>query len=686
MLILLSLGKPSTTTGQAPAKSSFLPIISYNPTGWIGPYGGTIIAVAVDPSNPQVSYVGTFGSGVFKSTNGGNNWQSVNQGLTNLFINSLAIDPKQPATLYAGTYHSQVYKSQDGGNSWTWSGNGVQDQAIVYSIAIDPFDPRIIYASTRGVSNNNNPPWNGAVYKSIDAGQTWTASLLNVGGVFFQDWVYSLAVNPNAHNQVFAATHEHGPFRSDDYGSTWYPILNGINDTSGRAIVISPQPEFSSFLYLGVWHYASVYKSINNGDSWSLANFEHPNVKVYSMAIDPHSVDSVYMATFSDGLLRTTDGARTWESAGLTTDLLYSVVINPGSTNNLFVGTAGDGLYRSMDTSKSWQHSNTGINNAMVTAVVHSPTNASTIYASEYGEGVYESTNRGQSWEEINTGLGDKYIHDLVMDPAHPGLLYALTDSSGLFKNDLNSGNGWVSVGGGLPLTQTPMPAFPADHPFATLDMQEAFASPPETLSPNQTTNVNLLTMAYAPSDPQIAYLGTGGSGVFRSTDGGQNWSGSEGLGGQTILSLAVDQSNSNLVYAATEISGSLKLSIDGGINWNNIYLPVNFYSVAVSKTGVVFAGTSSGIYRYQSGSWSALGLSDKLVTAIALDPVRPGVIYAGTSAGAYYSTDNGLSWYLVNTQLSGQTIQSITFDRTIPNLVYFSTNAHGIFVAAIQF
>jgi photosystem II stability/assembly factor-like uncharacterized protein len=685
-LILLSLGKNSVTTGQAPAYSAYLPFISLNPTGWIGPYGGTIVAVAVDPSNPQVIYVGSFGSGVFKTTDGGNTWYSVNGGLSNFNIYSLAIDPIKTDTLYAGTYEGQVYKSQDGGNGWTWSGKGIQDRAIVYSIAIDPITPSRLYAATRGVSTNGQAPWNGVVYKSIDAGQTWTSSLSNVGGTGMMDWVYSLAINPNAPNQVFAAAHENGPYRSEDYGSTWQPIHYGIYDLSGRAIIISPQPEYSSVLYHGVWHFDSVYKSINSGDVWTHANDEHPNMAVYSMAIDPHSADSVFLATFSDGVMRTSDGGNNWQNAGLQTDLLYSIVINPGLTSNLFVGTLGDGLYRSMDTSNSWQRNNNGINNAMTTAIVLSPTDPKTLYTSLYGAGVFHSSNRGQTWDEINNGLGDKFVHDLVMDPTHPGVLYALTDTGGLFRNDLNGGNIWVSIGGGLPLTQNPMPAFSADNPFATLDMKEAFATTQEIRPPNQTTHVNLLTMAYAPSNPQIAYIGTHGSGVYRSTDGGLDWQGTA-LGG-TILSLAVDLIDPNLVYATTEYSGSLKYSTDSGITWADALLPVYFYSLATSPTepGVVYAGTSSGIYRRQSGNWSAVGLSNQSITAIALDPVRPGVIIAGTTSGAYYSTDNGLSWNIVNKMLNLHAIQSISFDRTIPNVVYLTTPTHGIFVAVIQF
>jgi hypothetical protein len=304
-----------------------------------------------------------------------------------------------------------------------------------------------------------------------------------------------------------------------------------------------------------------------------------------------------------------------------------------------------------------------------------------------YGAGVYKSKNRGQTWDSINTGLGDKLVHDLVMDPVNPGLLYALTDSGGLFQNDLPAGNGWISVGGGLPLTTNRIPAFPADHPFTTLEMQEDLTDPQETESTSQVTSVNLLRMIYAPSNPQIAYMGTGGSGVYKSYDGGLSWQ-PTGLANESILSLAVDLTDPNLVYAATNISGRIKISINGGDTWIDGVLPVTFYSLAASstETGVLYAGTSSGIYRYQYSNWTALDLSDKSVTAIAVDPVQSGVIYVGTTSGAYYSIDDGLSWNIVDINLLGITIQSISFDRTIPNVVYFSTKTHGIFLASILF
>ena len=683
---LLSLGGQIISAAQAPTTRSYFPIISLDPSGWIGPYGGYIVAAAVDPSNPLVVYIGSWGSGVFKSLDGGLTWHSINLGLTNLYINSLAIDPTHPSTIYAGTYHSQVYKSQDGGNSWVWSGSGMQDQAVVYTIAIDPFETSTIYAGTRGISNNNNPPWSGVVYKSDDAGDTWIPELTNVGGEDAQDWVYSLVVDPNAHDTIYAATHEHGPYKSSDYGGTWSTIQNGINNLSGRAILISPDYSHGTTLFYGVWHFDTVYKSLNAGGSWFLPDPEIPWAKVYSIAINPIDTVIVYLATFDQGIMKTMDGGLTWIPSGLQADPIYNVVINPISSENLFAGTYGDGLYRSLDAGSGWQSSNTGIENSMVTSIVLSPTNPATIYTSLFGAGVYQSTNRGQTWSEVNVGLSDKFVHDLVRNPAQPWLLYAMTDTGGLYLNDLNAGNGWVSIGQGLPLTGTHTPAFPADHPFATREMQEAFATPLETTTNSQLTSVNLLTMIYAPSNPQIAYLGTGGSGVYRSINGGAGWQ-PAGLGGESILDLAVDQADSNLVYAVTDIPGRIKISTNGGTTWMDSYQPLIFYSLEASpiKSHDLYAGTNNGIYRYYSSSWTLIGLPGQEVTSLMIDPSQANLIYAGTTSGAYYSLDEGHTWNFVDERLRNQTIQSISIDPTTPNLVYFGTKTHGIFLVWIR-
>ena len=90
--------------------------------GWtsIGPYGGNVTSLAIDPVTPTTLYAGT-GSGVFKSTNGGASWVAASSGMISTSVSKLAIDPMTPTTLYAGANGNFVYKSTNGGVSWTMS-------------------------------------------------------------------------------------------------------------------------------------------------------------------------------------------------------------------------------------------------------------------------------------------------------------------------------------------------------------------------------------------------------------------------------------------------------------------------------------------------------------------------------------------------------------------------------------
>ncbi len=102
---------------------------------------------------------------------------------------------------------------------------------------------------------------------------------------------------------------------------------------------------------------------------------------------------------------------------------------------------------------------------------------------------------------------------------------------------------------------------------------------------------------------------------------------------------------------------------------------------------GILFAGTSSGLYRYEAGTWTQLALADQEVTAITIDPLHPERIFAGTSSsGAFYSSDGGSSWVPVDQRLNGHTIQSINFDPILPNYIYFATKTHGIYLLTKSF
>ncbi len=685
----LSIGNTSGTAYES--YFTYLPLVTKVGNTWLGPDGGRPVAIVVDPSNPDTVYAGSWGAGMFKSLDGGSNWFQINTGLGNWIINSLAIDPLHPQVLYAGTYRDQVYKTTDGGQSWFWSGNGMQVEAIVYTLAIDPQNTNNLYAGTRGVSNNGKPPWNGVLYKSTDAGQTWTAVLQNVGGLDSQDWVYSVMVNPQAPNYVYAALHEYGVYRSVNSGWYWFNSSEGLDtndDRSGRAILVDWE-QFNPFrIYYGAWRGNGVYLSLDNGGAWEILNDGIIGVSVYAMSMSPQDAATIFLSTFSNGILRTTNRGDIWLPRGLQADGIYTVAINPQDDTILYAGTAGNGLFRSQDDGATWQHSQAGFRNADVTSLVL-PTNSQQLYAALFGGGVMVSADGGASWSEINSGLADKFVVQLVVDPSHHNLIYALT-SSGLFRYDTLLGGAWVYVGEDLPRSSHSQPAFSADDPRASretlLDEPLPAANHPEGLPEAE----NLLWMVYAPSSPNIVYLGTGGSGVYKSLNGGRDWFFS-GLDNLVINSLAVDLLNANTVYAITNNSGQVRYSSDGGGSWgileNSIYVPAA-YSLAAATDGshALYMGTSLGVLRYTTATgWSTTGLSGTSVPLVITHPAHPALVFAGTGNGVYLTSNGGISWQYGPADLAGLTVQSITFDPLQPQVVYFGTKTQGILQANIN-
>ena len=166
-------------------------------------------ALAIDPAAPSTLYAGTWGGGVFKSTNSGGTWTAINAGLTDPFISALAIDPSAPATLYAGTasgFSGGVFKSTDGGASWTAINAGLSTREIG-ALAIDPSTPARLYAGT----------W-AFVFKSTDAGANWT--IVSTGLTDDYLTIYSLAIDPSTPATLYALTNG-GIFKSINGGTNW---------------------------------------------------------------------------------------------------------------------------------------------------------------------------------------------------------------------------------------------------------------------------------------------------------------------------------------------------------------------------------------------------------------------------------------------------------------------------------
>ena len=234
----------------------------------VGPEGGSVGFLAVDPQNPSTVYAGIrYGSGgMFKSTDGGANWS--NAGLIGFAILNLAIDPLNPGTVYAGT-NSGLFRSTNGGGGWNAADSGLPVNPYVPALVIDPQNPSTLYASTQGCERIGGL-WtcDGRVFKSTDGGTTWNQfnSGLPVGAS-----VGPLVIDPKKPSTVHAGT-DGGVFKSTNGGESWRAASSGGTPLC-CVVFLTIDPQNPNTLYAGAGSCCGgVSKSTDGGVSWSEVN------------------------------------------------------------------------------------------------------------------------------------------------------------------------------------------------------------------------------------------------------------------------------------------------------------------------------------------------------------------------------------------------------------------------------
>jgi photosystem II stability/assembly factor-like uncharacterized protein len=386
-----------------------------DPWSSLGPtnIGGRTLSLAVLPGTPDTLFAGSASGGLWKSTTGGGGadaWDYVDTGFPVLSVSAIAVDPADHAVMYIGTgevyryqnsiggdvdrttrgsYGIGILKSTDGGATWSKSLDWTTEQSRgVWSIRIHPKDPDIVYtATTEGV------------YKSVDAGGSWT----RVHSVIMAT---DIAIHPTAPETVFAACGDFGSagngiYRSYDGGGTWTRLTNGLPASWTGKAMLAIAPSGPHIVYASIANTAAgfgLYKSLNGGDSWSRVNTtDYPTYQGwYShwVLVSPTNVNRLFVGGID--VWRSTDGGITLTKVS---DWTQAYLGTPPPE-----GPGGGPL---------WAHADQHF------AVWH-PTAGNVVYFVSDG-GVFKTTDGGDSFEGLNGGY--------VTSQFYQGFTCSATDS-----------------------------------------------------------------------------------------------------------------------------------------------------------------------------------------------------------------------------------------------------------------
>jgi hypothetical protein len=317
---------------------------------------------------------------LFKSTDSGASWQSINNGLPgSAAVLALAIDPQSTSTLYAGTDSAGCFKSTDGGSQWVPAAQGLAESTSQFDLGIDPLTPSILYAAA-----------SANVYKSTSGGDGWSVILDTFSNS-------SVAIDPASPSTVYIASFPQGVLLTTD-----------------------------------------------GGQIWENTDFPFANARVNCLALDPTHPGSFYAGTETSGIHRYPTPCA---SIPLSSGPVRCVAVSNTTPSTVYAGTGSGGIYRSTDAGVTWKQANSGLTESTLRAVAIDPINPLTVYAATPTL-CYKSTDGGDNWNSlvINPQSPTIYVNEIAIDPSDPSTLYAAASGGGdAYITELNaSGTAYI--------------------------------------------------------------------------------------------------------------------------------------------------------------------------------------------------------------------------------------------------
>ena len=670
---------PVTASAMAPDTAAFRALQWRN----VGPWrGGRSTASAGIPTQPLTYLAGYTGGGLWRTDDAGINWRNISDGhFRSGSVGAIAVAPSDPNVIYVGmgeesirgqssTYGDGVYRSTDQGRSWANVGLGATRQ--ISAVRVHPADPDVVYVAAQG------DRWKGTaergIYRSRDGGATWTLVLKGVNAFSGASDLTMDATNPRI---LYATFWDHqrtpwqvrsggdgsGIWKSIDGGDSWTRLTTGLPALMGK-IGISVSPADPDRVYAIVEaERGGLYRSDDAGKTWARLSEDRliQTRSWYYMKVtaDPKNADVVWV--MNSPVLKSIDGGRTFRVIQATHGDNHQIWINPLDTRAMINSNDG-GASISLDGGTSWSSQD----NQPTAQFYHVTTdhdfpyrlysgqqdNSSVIIRSRSDDGGIGERDwrEGPGCESANIGVGPKDSR-YVYGGCYQGLINELDQQTGLTRDIM------------------PWPAMNLTEPTDKTRYRFNWTAP----------------IRVSQHDGAVVYYG--GNVLFRSGDRGQSWTPlspdltkndksrqgkgggpitNEGAGGEvygTIVVIHESPLDPKTIYVGTD-DGLVQLTRDGGATWTNVTPKgltdglTNEIEVSPHDAATVYVAYRTdrvgdpAAHVFKSTdygrTWTRMvnGLREnEPVRVVREDPVRRNLLYAGTETGLYLSYDGGAQW-----------------------------------------
>jgi photosystem II stability/assembly factor-like uncharacterized protein len=654
----------------------------YSDMRWrcIGPFrGGRTVALSGVEQQPNVFYMAAVNGGVWKTTDLGNTWFPIFDEQASGSVGAIAVAPSDPNIVYVGSGEGLqrpdlavgdgFYKSTDAGQTWTHL--GLRDAQQITAIVVDPKNPERLFVAAQG--HPYGPNSERGVFRSLDGGQTFEKVLYKDENTGAAD----LVMDPANPQTLFAALWAArvapweirsgmsfvipggGLYKSTDGGSTWRQISKGLpapGDAVGRiGIAIAPGNSQRMYLSLESQKEAGIYRSDDAGESWQHVNDDHRiggrGPGAMGIAVAPDNPDTIYVANTS-----------TWKST------------DAGKTFVGFKGAPGGDDYQ-----RIWI-------NPVIPRVI----------ALTSDQGAVISVNGGQTWSSWYNQPTAQFYH-VATDDRFPYWVYGAQQESGAAATESRSDLGEISFREwSLPGVEEygyiavdprdPNILYGGRITRTNQALNEYANIAPEPIRTGQYRYNRSLPIVFSPFDPTKLYFAA--NVLFQTTDSGHSWKvispdltrespeipanlgafsagdAEKGKHRGTIYALAPSLKEADAIWAGTD-DGLIQLTRDAGKTWKNVTPPqltswskVSILEASHFAAGTVYAAVNRfrlddlkpHVYRTRDfgATWEEIvsGLPDNApINVVREDPSRKGLLFAGSETSVYVSFNDGDRW-----------------------------------------